>query len=207
MSRKTKSPTVEQYSNLQLAYDYFNQKLFDGDLADCVITLRSHGKRTLGLFHAEQWQHDADTAHEIALCPRHLRRPLRDVFGTLVHEMCHLWQQDHGKPSRSGYHNKEWGSKMKDVGLYPSNTGEPGGKETGQQMTHYIVEGGPFAAAVEKMPDSIRLPWVGVEPVEKEKKSSNKVKYHCPTCDVAAWGKPGILLLCGNCNEELEAQE
>jgi hypothetical protein len=207
MSRKTKSPTAEQYTNLQAAYDYFNEVLFDKTLADCIITLRSHGKRTLGLFHAEQWQHGADTCHEIALSPAHLRRPVRDVFGTLVHEMCHLWQQDHGKPSRSGYHNREWGTKMKEIGLHPSHTGEPGGKEVGQQMTHYIVEGGPFDVAVDAMPDSVLLPWVGVEPVEKEKKSSNKVKYHCPTCDVTAWGKGGILLLCGNCEEELEAQE
>lgn len=209
MSRKTpqKTPTTEQYSNLQQAYDYFNQKLFDGDLADCIITLRNHGKRTLGLFHAEQWVHEDSTCHEIALAPAHLDRPLEDVFGTLVHEMCHLWQQDSGKPSRNGYHNKEWGDQMKAVGLYPSNTGKEGGKETGQQMTHYTVEGGPFAVAFEKMPDAIRLPWIGVKPGEKEKKSPVKIKYQCPGCEACAWGKPDLSLVCGNCDEPLEAEQ
>lgn len=206
MSRKT--PTTEQYLNLQAAYNYFNKHLFADGLADCVITLRNHGKRTLGLFHAEQWT-DADgkaKCHEIALAPAFLDRPLEDVFSTLVHEMCHLWQQDHGKPGRNGYHNKEWGDKMKDVGLYPSNTGKEGGKETGQQMTHYTVDGGPFAVAFEKMPDAIRLPWIGVKPGEKEKKSPVKIKYQCPDCETCAWGKPNMNLVCGECDEQLEAE-
>jgi hypothetical protein len=28
---------------------------------------------------------------------------------------------------------------MESIGLVPSNTGLPGGKRTGQQMTHYIM--------------------------------------------------------------------
>jgi hypothetical protein len=33
---------------------------------------------------------------------------------------------------------------MKEVGLYPSSTGAVGGKETGQRMSDYIIDGGPF---------------------------------------------------------------
>ena len=213
MSRKTKlkddAPTSCQYGNLQRAYTYFNEQLFKSELGDCLLTLRSHGKNTLGLFHAEQWTvPDEDTkCHEIALSPAWLRRPLKDVFSTLVHEMAHLWQQDFGKPSRNGYHNREWGNKMKEVGLYPSNTGEPDGKEVGQRMTHYIVEGGPFDVVFDNMPDAIKLPWVGVEPTEKEKKKVTlKVKYACPGCETVAWGKPDLNLTCGDCEEPLEAQ-
>ena len=31
--------------------------------------------------------------------------------------MCHQWQQHFGKPSRNGYHNKQWADKMESVGL------------------------------------------------------------------------------------------
>ena len=34
---------------------------------------------------------------------------------------------------------------MQEIGLMPSNTGQPGGGKTGQQMTHYVIEDGPFA--------------------------------------------------------------
>ena len=61
--------------------------------------------------------------------------------------MAHQWQRHHGKPSRTGYHNKEWAAKMIEVGLVPSSTGEIGGKQVGQHMTHYIADGGAFAQA------------------------------------------------------------
>ena len=84
---------------------------------------------------------------------------MRDILGTLVHEMCHQWQHELGNPSRSGYHNKEWGNKMKEVGLYPSSTGQPGGRQTGQQVSHFIVEGGAFDVAFALMQDDIQVPW------------------------------------------------
>jgi hypothetical protein len=37
---------------------------------------------------------------------------------------------------------------MKRIGLHPSNTGEPGGRETGEHMSDYIVEGNPYAARI-----------------------------------------------------------
>ena len=52
---------------------------------------------------------------------------MRDILGTLVHEMCHQWQHELGNPSRSGYHNKEWGNKMKEVGLSRPRPDSPEG--------------------------------------------------------------------------------
>ena len=42
----------------------------------------------------------------------------------------------------------------------PSNTGQPGGKRTGQQMTHYILEDGPFAEAPVRGPGWTVLGWL-----------------------------------------------
>jgi predicted SprT family Zn-dependent metalloprotease len=47
----------------------------------------------------------------------------KQVCQTLVHEMTHVFQHVHGKPSARGYHNKEWAAKMKSIGLQPSSTG------------------------------------------------------------------------------------
>ena len=33
---------------------------------------------------------------------------------------------------------------MEAVGPYPERYGAPGGKETGQKVSHYIAAGGPF---------------------------------------------------------------
>jgi predicted SprT family Zn-dependent metalloprotease len=43
----------------------------------------------------------------------------------MTNEMAHLEQHHFGKPSRSGYHNKEWAGMMKAVGLIPSDTAAP----------------------------------------------------------------------------------
>src|SRR5690606_37233909 len=52
---------------------------------------------------------------------------------------------------RGNYHNKEWADKMEQVGLMPSNTGEPGGKRTGDRMTHYILQGGAFERRCDQL--------------------------------------------------------
>ena len=56
--------------------------------------------------------------------------------------MAHVWQETMGEPSRRGYHNRQWAEKMREVGLQPTSTGEPGGMETGQAVTHYIIPEG-----------------------------------------------------------------
>jgi hypothetical protein len=73
------------------------------------------------------------------------------IVSTLAHEMKHLEQHRFGTPSKRGYHNKEWAASMKAIGLMPSNTGAVGGKETGQQMDHYIIPGGAFACAFAEL--------------------------------------------------------
>ena len=57
---------------------------------------------------------------EIALNPAHFAsRPTAGTLSTLAHEMAHLWQHHFGTPSRTGYHNKEWAAKMREIGLIP----------------------------------------------------------------------------------------
>ena len=65
---------------------------------------------------------------EIALNPDTFEdRTDMEILNTLAHEMCHLWQHYFGKPSRGGYHNREWATMMEKIGLMPSSTSEPGG--------------------------------------------------------------------------------
>lgn len=40
---------------------------------------------------------------------------------------------------------------MESLGLMPSATAAPRGKRTGDRMSHYIIEGGPFARAFAEM--------------------------------------------------------
>jgi predicted SprT family Zn-dependent metalloprotease len=200
------TPTRTQFRAYEQMFSYFNQRLFHGELPACLLNF-SRKSKTYGFFAPERWERGREVRHEISLNPSTLksRKPI-DVASTLVHEMVHFWQHEHGKPSRAGYHNHEWADKMEAVGLVPTDTGEPGGRKVGQKMTHYIAKGGPFELAFRAMPKEYALPWACEEPeiVRVKKAQKNKVKYTCPGCGTNVWGKPELAILCEECEERFE---
>jgi hypothetical protein len=112
--------------------------------------------------------------------------------------MVHLRQHHFGKPGRGRYHNKQWAAWMSEIGLEPSDTGAPGGKRTGQRVSHWIVEGGPFDAACQAfLAKHDGLLW-GDRPAQNGS-GGKRSKSVCanPDCALAAWAKPGVQLLCG----------
>jgi hypothetical protein len=205
-------PTNSQFSAYRQMWDYFNVTLFGGTLRPVILNF-SRAANSLGFFAPSRWKRGkAETTHEISLNPAYLElRSARDVASTLVHEMAHLWQQEQGKPGRRGYHNEEWARKMDELGLAPSSTGKLGGARVGYRMSHYIVEGAPFAQAFESMPREYLLPWTCWEPQGNgsgtKKPRASKLKYTCPACAANAWGKPGLQLRCGECDEAMTSEE
>lgn len=144
-------PSIIAYKELQQAYDFFNENLFNNELPNLLITLQ-RGKYTFGYFSPERFT-GKSTISELALNPDYFgERSLADTLSTLAHEMCHVWQHYVSiRKCRKGYHDRVWGQKMESIGLMPSNTGLQGGKKTGQQMTHYIMKDGLFEQVVYKL--------------------------------------------------------
>jgi predicted SprT family Zn-dependent metalloprotease len=194
-------PTKEQFDNYQLIYEYFNKALFNNGLANCILNF-SRLKNSHGFFAPSRWENGEFKTHEISLNPDTLAREPKAVLSTLVHEMCHLWQQDHGKAPRRCYHDKQWAQKMEEVGLIPSANGLPGGKKTGQNMTHYIEEGGAFEIAFDNMPKDLLLPFKAIAFPTMAKKSKQKTVYICPGCESKVWGKSGLSISCDDCEEK-----
>lgn len=96
---------------------------------------------------------------------------------------------------------------MREVGLVPSETGKPHGKETGQRMTHYVEKGGRFENACETYLATKDAVFNQDRPGDDEalrtrkKKVASKTKYTCPACGLNAWAKPDAPLVCGHCNQ------
>lgn len=161
------TPTIEAYDELQQAFDFFKAELFDGELPDCLLTLVRE-KNTYGYCSYKRFgRRSGEQVDELAMNPAYFAsRTIRDTLSTVVHEMVHVWQAAYGKPGRGRYHNVEWGDKMEAIGLMPSNTGKPGGKRTGDQMTHYIIKGGRFDVACSKLlTKEFTLSWLDRFPV------------------------------------------
>lgn len=202
----TTAPTRVEYGAFQQAYDHFNKVLFGGTLPHVLVTLQRRSKMRGYYRHNSFTAREGDsTVSELALNPDTFKRTDAEILSTLVHEQCHVWQYAHGNP-KPGYHNREWADKMLEVGLTPSHNGQPGGKQTGQSCTHYITEGGAFAAAYAKLAATgFRLNWVSAPTPERVKRATaSKTKFTCPCCGQNAWAKPTAVLVCGDCEEPME---
>lgn len=225
MSTK-KSLTIQQYTTLDEAYKFFNKTLFKNDLPQVMLLLHRKGKRNLGYHHPNRFASreelekrmskkiKADEIHyidELSLNPDNfIGCTDTSILSVLVHEMAHVWRHHCYKVKeapRSGYHDKVWGQKMEEIGLMPSNTGDEGGKKTGQQMHHYIIKGGKFEtqSLIFLKNKSIKLTSFPLSKAASTQ-NKNKVKYSCPSCEANIWGKPGLKVQCIECEEEfLEA--
>ena len=87
------------------------------------------------------------------------------------------------------------------------DTGAPGGKETGQSVTHYIVPAGRYAKAYAKLKATgLTLHWESApyDHEAKAKKAASKTKFTCPECGQNAWAKPDAALICGDCYDDGE---
>jgi hypothetical protein len=205
----TKTSPNRQYVTLAAAFDFFNRRLFEGALPPLLITLQRH-KGARGYYSPERFQgRDSadDRTDELALNPAEFKgRTDAEILSVEVHEMAHHWQQHHGKPGRNRYHNKQWAAKMEAVGLMPSSTAQPGGKRTGQKVSHYILVGGPFDLACrELLAGGARVEWQSLE-CNHTKPRASKLKYTCPVCGLNAWAKPDVFLVCGDCAECMEPE-
>jgi SprT-like family len=210
------SPT-RTYTNLDAAYAFFNRELFAGKLPACLLTMQRQ-KGAYGYFSGDRFASIGDPddiTDEIALNPAHFatRTPAK-ILSTLVHEMVHLWQHrdQEATPGRRGYHNQEWAKKMREVGLIPTDTGQPGGKETGEKVTHIIEDGGRFdkacTAFLARHPAILYHDRAGeAQAITRKKKAASKTKYTCPGCGFNAWAKPDGNLWCGDCQEQMDLEE
>ena len=189
---------------LQAAFDFLNAKLFGGKLPDAQFNF-TRKPHMLGHFAEDRYSGRVTQFKkpEIALNPNSFNgRTDEQIVSTLAHEMKHLEQHCFGKPSARGYHNKQWAASMKAIGLMPSNTGAVGGKETGQQMSHYILPNGAFARTFAELAATgwkLNLQSTIYAGGEKKPKK-DKTKYTCPSCGLNMWANiPDADINCNSC--------
>ena len=200
------NPTDRNYSELTTAYDWFNCELFEDRLPRCLITLQRKSK--MGGYFAYKRFGESDgrgVTDELAMNPELFRNnSLEGTLSILVHEMTHVEEAHFGKPSRGGYHNVAWVKLMLLVGLIPSHTGKPGGKQTGDKMSHYIEPGGRFEQSCKRLIETgTTVPyvdlWADKNRAKTKLKAASKSKYTCTGCSANVWGRPGMSVICGVC--------
>jgi DnaJ-class molecular chaperone len=84
----------------------------------------------------------------------------------------------------------------------------PGGNETGQSVTHYVITDGAYPTAYAKLKaKGFQLHWQSAPAGQQAKaKAASKTKFTCPECGQNAWAKPDALLMCGTCYGDGEGE-
>jgi predicted SprT family Zn-dependent metalloprotease len=203
-------PVCENAKAYDLAFTHLNEELYGGKLPIPMLMLTRDRRITMGHFAPRRWagRRGDERIHEIAVnvnCGAN-REPVT-VFGVLAHEMTHLWQQEHGHPTRNGYHNKEWEREARRIGLLIQGGG---------QKVHTEVEPeGLTEAAIASMPKAAAFPWISAEvdslgalrpKGQPQVRSGHRSRYTCPICGLHAWAKPEASLVCGTDGQELVEQ-
>ena len=191
-------PTIQAVEEL---YGVLNNHFFDGELPQPVITISPESKgRKLGWCSAKPVWDDSDRFldneslgmlseedakelfsrgyYEINICPEYLCRDEMELYETLLHEMCHLYNATMGvkDTSNSGfYHNRRFKETALKHGLNVYKVAKYGWAKT--ELTH---ESFVYVTGYAKGKDSPIFR--KREPAfQKEKKSSTRT-FICPGC-------------------------
>lgn len=116
-------------SELERAYQFFNDELFGGGLdSNVVITIQSRGRKSaLGWHWAGKWKNgDKTSIAEINLSAEELKTG--DPYEVLIHEMAHHLNHQKGikDVSRGQYHNKRFKEAAESAGLEVKRVGNVG---------------------------------------------------------------------------------
>ena len=191
---------------LQKFFILLNHKYFGGELEMPIITLNTdttpgaYGWITVN----KVWNSkEGEWYREINLCAEHLHRDTELIISTLLHEMCHLYNIQHGikDTSRGGrYHNKEFKHTAEKYSLIVEKC-----EKNGYCITKPTPE---LIAFVE---ENVNADCFDLERIKTYKGGKQKVtkqstkKYICPVCDLIVRASKDITgrLKCVDCDEVL----
>ena len=125
---------LDTVKNMNALYTFWNNLYFGGELDIPVITVRQDMKgRAYGWFVPHKvWvaEDGYDGSVEINMCSLWLDRPMEEIAGTMLHEMCHHYAYvKHIKDTSRHcyYHNKKFKDIAEKHGLKVENTGRDHG--------------------------------------------------------------------------------
>ena len=163
-----------------------------------VISFEKKSVKNLGRYVRERNGFGLKENININQC--YLDGPLWEILSTLLHEMCHSWQNQYGKPSSSWFHNKEFKIKMSEVGIIVNNRG------------HHVWVAGPFVFFLEKHGVKFGCSrnsegFIKVPQKPKITGRSKLKKWRCACGQTARVGKKEFFAICTLCEGQFALVE
>ena len=182
---------LNQFSLPEFAFNHHNKNIFNNELEFHLYSINRND--IMGFFSGEvltkeNWK---DKSFHIKL----------------LHYMLHLVQEKERTASPRGYHNKRFAELSDKIDLPATVTGLPGGKNTGQYMSHYCIPNGISDNSINIFPtDNIEFELIPVIESNQNSGKSSWIKYKCP-CGNIVKARPNTMNVSFNCWEILLAQD
>lgn len=204
---KTNNSLQTTIQELEDMFEIFNSVYFESKLSKPVITVSPD--TTKGAYgwctSYKAWKNASgkDGYYEINICAEHLARPFKDVAGTMLHEMIHLYNLERGVKdySRGGtYHNAKFKAAAETHGLNVEADTKYGWCITSlNAQSEEIVE--DFMDDLGKTTFDLFREAIKKQPKASGKSSSRK--YVCPCCGLIIRATKEVKVKCYECDELL----
>ena len=207
-------------NELYRVFGILNNDKFDGSLTEPVITIQKTKGATLGHFTVDKtWKDkndeksDESSFYEINIDPRWFNsRTSAEIVETLLHEMCHYWNYEHGVQdcSRGGtYHNKRFKEAAEARGLIITHSERYGWShtESGDALLDFVLEYGLTDILLNRNEYSgLQIGGTGTHSgtaTPPTRKPSSTRKYICPKCGMSVRATRAVNIGCLDCNERM----
>ena len=198
---------------LNKLFDLLNDAFFENALSRPTITIQST-PRAYGHYSLrdDTWVSKLGATHEINIGAGTLARPIENVCATLLHEMCHYWNYEHGVQdcSRGGtYHNKRFKEAAEARGLIITHSERYGWSHTepGDALLDFVLEYGLTDILLNRNEYSgLQIGGTGTHSgtaTPPTRKPSSTRKYICPKCGMSVRATRTVNIGCLDCNERM----
>ena len=204
---------------LEKLFRMLNNDFFNGQLEMPIITIQST-PRAYGHYSVSPiWTvNGEDKKHEINVGAGTLDRPIENVITTLLHEMCHYYNDTvlHVQDcSRGGtYHNKEFKKTAESTGLIVTRSDRYGYAHTAPSdaLIEWILEN-DIREILMNRNEGFSARGIGgggadggVAPKPPRRPSSTR-KYICPCCGMSVRATRKVRIMCIDCAEQMIVAE
>lgn len=197
---------------LEKCYRMLNERFFDNLLEMPVITIIPSSRSFAHYTPYDSWRTSNGAKREINIASGTLDRPLENTLASLLHEMCHQWNDqilNTADCSRGGtYHNKYFAKAAREHGLEVYRTDKYGWSRTepGEALIDFILEHdelreiemcriNPYAIAVGVGAHTNN----GADTIQAAKTVNHSRRYECPCCHTVIRATKKVNIICGDC--------
>ena len=198
---------TNEIKKLEHAFEVFNNHFYNGELETPVIQFYADTKeKTRGWVTIQDvWNGSGRKCKELNICANCGDVDMSEIYATLLHEMAHVYNIEHGITDTSSngyYHNKSFKKTAEEHGLIVTKSKKYGWCESILTQDALDVVLDNFTSR-----DDLSMHYE-VPKKEKKKKKQNSFKHVCPKCGaIARTSKDGMHLICGDCMEVMVQED